>query len=110
MQELPFVFCGGLLFIFGVGKHSNVCCFFVWCEQAVIPRVLSVSREKEAMDRVSSQCLVFGLLRAARTCRKVVRAPPSCRALGSGNEPRQIYKVPRALGSGSSSMCEFPGE
>ena len=62
------------------------------------------------MGRASSQCLVIGLSIAARTCRKVAQATPSCRALGSGNEPRQIYKVPRAFGCGSSRVCEFPGE
>ena len=72
--------------------------------------VEGVSREKEAMDRVSSQCLVPGLLTAARTCRKVVQATHSCRALGSGNEPTQIYKVPRTFGSGGGKVCEFPGE
>ena len=45
-----------------------------------------VFREKEAMRRASSQCLVAGLSIAARTCRKVVQATPSRRALGSGNE------------------------
>ena len=62
------------------------------------------------MGRASSQCLVAGLLIAARTCRKVMQATPSCRALGCSNEPRQIYKVPRAFGSGSSRVCEFSGE
>ena len=62
------------------------------------------------MGRASSQCLVAGLLTAARTCRKVPLATPSCRALGSGNEPRKIYKVPRAFGSGRSQVCKFPGE
>ena len=38
------------------------------------------------MGRASSQCLVVGLSTAARTCRKVALARPSCRALGSGNE------------------------
>ena len=33
-----------------------------------------VSRENEAMSRVSSQCLVTGLLTLARTCRKVVQS------------------------------------
>ena len=46
-----------------------------------------VSREKEGMGRASSQCLVAGLLTAARTCRKVAQATPICRALGSGSEP-----------------------
>ena len=45
-----------------------------------------VSSKKEAMGKASSRCLVAGLLTAARTCRKVAQATPSCRALGSGNE------------------------
>ena len=56
------------------------------------------------MGRASSQCLVARLLTAARTCRKVPLATPSCRAL------MQINKVPRAFGSGSSRVCEFSGE
>ena len=62
------------------------------------------------MVMAGSQCLVAGLLTAARTCRKVAQATPSCRDLGSGNEPRPIYKVPRAFGSDSIRLCEFPGE
>ena len=62
------------------------------------------------MGRASSQCLVAGLSTDAKTCRKVAQATPICRALGSGNEPRQISKVPGACGSGSSRVCEFPGE
>ena len=58
----------------------------------------------------SSQCLVAGLLTAARTYGKVAQGTPSCRDLGSGNALRQIYKVPRAFGCGSSRVCEFPGE
>ena len=46
-----------------------------------------VSREKEAMGRDSSQCLVAGFLTAGGTCRKVVQDTHSCRALGSSNEP-----------------------
>ena len=66
--------------------------------------------EKEAMGRASSRCPVVGLSTEARICRKVAQATPSCRVLESGNEPRQIDKVPRAFGSGSSRVCEFPGE
>ena len=40
------------------------------------------------MGGASSQCLVAGLLIAARTCRKVAQTPPSCRTLGSGKEPQ----------------------
>ena len=46
-----------------------------------------VSREKEAMDRASSQCLVAGLFTVTRTCRLVAQETPSFRALGSGIEP-----------------------
>ena len=38
------------------------------------------------MGGANIQGLVAGLLIAARTCRKVAQATPSCRALGSGNE------------------------
>ena len=40
------------------------------------------------MGRASSQCLVTGLLIVASTCRNEEQATPSCRALGSGNEPQ----------------------
>ena len=62
------------------------------------------------MGRANIQCLVAGLLTAARTCRMVAQILPSCRAMGSGNEPRQIYEVPRAFSSGRRRVCEFPGE
>ena len=62
------------------------------------------------MGRASNQCLVAGLLTAARTCRKVVQATPSCRPWEVVMSLRQIYKVPRVFGSGSSRVCEFPGE
>ena len=47
-------------------------------------RVLCV----QAVGMASSQCLVAGPLRVARTCRKVVQAAPSCRALGSSSGPQ----------------------
>ena len=84
MQEHPFVFCGGYLFLAWQFGYLSL---FLCCEQAVIPRVLSVSREKEAVGRASSLCAVSGLLTAARTCRKVAQATPSCSALGSDDEP-----------------------
>ena len=40
------------------------------------------------MGSTSNQCLVAGLLTVARICRKVAQATPSCRNLGSGNEPQ----------------------
>jgi len=66
MLESPFVFCGGYdLFLAWQFEYLHL---FLQCEQAVIPRVLSVF------------------------------------------PGRQIYKAPRAFGSGSSRVCEFPGE
>ena len=85
MQEHPFVLCVWLLFIFGMGVWIFAVSFFD------VSRLLSpkcVFREKEAMGRASSQCLVAELLTVARNCRKVVQPIPSCRALGSGNEPQ----------------------
>ena len=70
---------------------------------------MCASREKEAMRRASSQCLVAGVLTAARTCRKVAQATPSCRALGVVMSLQQIYEVPRAFVSSSGRVCEFPG-
>ena len=68
-----------------------------------------VFRETEKVGRASSQCLVIGLSIAARSCRKVAQATPSCRALGIDSS-RQIFKVTRAFGSISSRVCEFLGE
>ena len=73
------------------------------------PGAECVSRENEAMGRASSQFLVAGLLTAARTYRKVAQATPSYRALGSGNEPRQFYKMPRAFGSGTAGCVSSWG-
>ena len=47
---------------------------------------LSASREMEAMDRASSQCLVAGPLTVARTCGKMAPAALSFRALGSDSD------------------------
>ena len=66
-----------------------------------------VSREKEAMDRTSSQCLVAGFLTVARTFRKVAQATPSCRALGSGRFTRcPEHLVVAAAGCVSSQGSE----
>ena len=40
------------------------------------------------MGRASNQCLAAWLLVASRTCRKAAQATPTCRALGSVNEPQ----------------------
>ena len=54
----PFIYfwCGSL----------NICCIFLWCKEAISEDVQGVFREKEAMVRASSQCLVIGLSTAAR--------------------------------------------
>ena len=41
MQEHPFVFYGGFTIYFWHGS-LNIWCLFLWCERAVIPRVLHV--------------------------------------------------------------------
>ena len=98
-----------LLFIFGLGVLIFAVSFF-GVSSCYPQGAEGISRTKEAMFRASIQYLVAELLTAGRTCRKVPLATPSCRALGSGSEPRYIYKVPRAFVSGSSKLREFPGE
>ena len=46
------------------------------------------SREMDAIDRASSQCLVMGLLTVVRTSGEVALAAPCCRALGSSSDPQ----------------------
>ncbi len=52
MQEHPFVFCGELLFI--------LFALFLWCEQAVIPRGLSVfpGRRRQRVEPAVSAWLL----------------------------------------------------
>ena len=59
------------------------------------------------MGGASSQCLVSGLLAVAKTRRTVSQATPSFRTLGSCNELRKIWAVPRAFGSGSGMVCKL---
>ena len=68
MQEHPFVFGGGLLFVFGMGIW--IFALFPRCEQALIPLI--------------GCCVCF--LTVARTCRKVMQATPSCSVLGSDSD------------------------
>ena len=86
MQIYSFIFfgCYYLLFVWEFEYLVSLSSVRVGC----YPQdVQCVFREKEAMGRASSQCLIIGLSIAARTCRKVAQATPSCRALGSGKEP-----------------------
>ena len=62
------------------------------------------------MGRANSQGLVAGLLTAARTAGRwhillLVEGPWEVVM-----SLRQIFEVPRALGSGCGRVCEFPGE
>ena len=54
-----------------------------------IVRPVLASRKMEAMDKVSSQCLVARPLPVARTHREVVQAVPAYRALESGRDTQE---------------------
>ena len=49
------------------------------------------------MGGARSQCLPSGPFIVARTCKKVVQADTSCKALGSGSSPRQVHVDPEHL-------------
>ena len=59
MLEHPFVFCGELLFIFDVGV-LDICCLFLRCEQAVVPRVFSLflGRRRQSVRLIVSPSLL----------------------------------------------------
>ena len=44
MHKYPWAICEGLLFIFSVRTAFglDICCLFLWCEQAIVARMLSV--------------------------------------------------------------------
>ena len=85
MQEYLFVF-RGVYYLFLLWEFEYLPSLSsVWA--GCYPQdAQGVFREKEAMGRASTQCMVVGLLIVARTCRKITQATPSCRALRSGNE------------------------
>ena len=85
MQEYPFEFVGGYYLFWGWECESLLSLSSMWAGY-YSQDALCVFREKEAMDRASSQCLVIGLSTVASTWRKVVQATPSCRPLVSGNK------------------------
>ena len=91
MPECPWIFCEGLLFIFGVraALGLDACCLFPQCVQAILPLTGCFQGDgSSGQGRASSQFLVAGLLTVARTHGKVAQADPSCRALGSGSDPQ----------------------
>ena len=69
MQEQPLVFLRDMTVYFQCGS-LNICCLF-GVSRCYPQCAECVSREKEAIGRASSQCLVAGLLTVARTCRKL---------------------------------------
>ena len=66
------------------------------------------SREREAVGRACSQCLVAGPLTVARTHRKVEQAAFGCSAPGSGNDSQAGVASTQSLGSGNSRAYAFP--
>ena len=68
------------------------------------------SREMEAMDKASSQCLVAGPLTVARTGREVAQAAPVCRPLGSGNDPQAGVGGSWIIWQWQQQDCAFPSE
>ena len=59
MQEQPIVFCWGVTIYFWFGS-LDICCLFLQCEQAVIPRVLNMfpGRRKQWVGLVFSAWLL----------------------------------------------------
>ena len=78
----------------------NICCFFLWFEKAVIPRMFlqgegGMGRASRALN--SSKYLLEGGTGLVSGPLEVVMSS------------RHIYKVTRAFGSSSSRVPEFPG-
>ena len=86
-KSTPLYFVGGTIYFWH--RSLAICFLFLQCEQAIIPRIPSVfpGRRRQWVGPVSSQCLVAGILTVARIFSGVVQATPSCRDLGSVNEP-----------------------
>ena len=89
----------------------NICCLFLWCEQAVVPRMLSVfsgRRRQWVGPAVSAWSLGSQQQQgpAGRWHRLLLVAGPWEVVISS----RQIFKVTRAFGSSNSRVHEFPGE
>ena len=87
MQEHPFVFCVGGVTIYFWHGNLDICCLFLWYEQAIIPLSVFPERRRQCAGLVVRP--VAGFLTVARTCRKAAQVIPSCKALGSGNEPQE---------------------
>ena len=106
MQEYHFVFFGGVTIYFWCGS-LNICLLFLQCEQAVIPRMLSVfsGRRRQWVGPTVGAWLLGSQQQqgpAGRWHTVLLVAGPWEEVM------RQIYKVARAFGS--SRVHEFPGE
>ena len=101
---------GGFPIYFWCGT-LNICCLFLWCEQDVVPRMLSVfsgRRSQWVGPAVSAWFLGSQrqLAPAGRWHRLLLAAGPWEVVISS----RQIFKVTRAFGRSNSQVSEFPGE
>ena len=110
MQEYPFVFFGGSTIYFWCGR-LNICCLYLHCEQAVVPRKLSVfSRRRRQWVGPAASAWSLGSQQqqgpAGRWNRLLLVAGPWEVVISS----RQIFKVTRAFGSRQSRVHELPGE
>ena len=76
--RVPLCIMWGFTIYFWYGS-LDICCLFPHCEQGVIPwsGAVCVYSEKEAVGRASTHYLLAGLMRVARTCRKMAQATPS---------------------------------
>ena len=85
----------------------NICCLFLWCEQAVIPRMFSVfsgRRRQWVGPAVSAWSL--GYQQEGRWHRLFLVVGPWEVVMSS----RQILKVTKTFGSSGSRVREFPEE
>ena len=112
MQEYACVFSGGggVAIYFWCGC-LNICCLFLLCEQAVVPRMLSVfsGRRRQLVGPAVSAWSLGSQPQqrsAGRWHMLLLVAAPWEVVIRS----RQIFEVTRELDRSSSSVCEFPGE
>ena len=96
---MPLDFFEGGYYLFSLWEFEYL--FFLWCEQTVIPRMLSVfsGRRRQWIGTA-----VAGLSIAARTCRKMAQLLLVAGPWEVVMSSRQIYKVNREFGSSSSRV------
>ena len=110
MQEYLFVFLEGVTIYFWF-VSLNICCLFLWGEQAVIPRMLHVfSGKRRQWVELEVSAWLFGSQQqqghAGRWHRLLLVAGPWEVVICS----RQIFKLTRSFCRSSSRVHEFPGE